>query len=89
MTIKIRFEIDTDAMTVEDFLLVEDAQAGIRPFHAMAELMSRFIADDSGILVGSDKGLEILKPLKISEFTKVAEEFGEAIQRKAIPPKIS
>jgi len=81
----IRFSIDTDSLTIEDMLLIEDAQAGIRPVHAMTGLMVRFIADEEGNLIGADEGLKVLKKLKVSEFTNLVTAFGEAIKIKAVP----
>lgn len=86
---RVRFELDVNELTAEDFMLIEDAADGVRPFSSMVKLMARFIADENGQLVGQEKGVEILKPLKMPEFNQVAQAFGEAIQRKAVPPKIN
>jgi len=86
---EIRFEIDTDGLTVGDMLLIEDVQDGKRPFHNMTGLMSRFLADENGELLGPEAGLKVLVELKVNQFTEVAKAFAEAIQRKAVPPMTS
>jgi hypothetical protein len=83
---EIRFELDTDSLTVGDMLLIEDAQDGKRPFHGMTTLMARFLADENGALLGQEAGVKVLSALKMAEFNQVSKAFGEAIQRKAVPP---
>lgn len=86
---EIRFDIDTDSLTVSDMLLVEDAQEGKRPFHSMTALMAKHMVDGEGQSLGMERALDSLGQLKISDFTAAAKLFGEAIQRKAIPPEKS
>jgi hypothetical protein len=86
---EIRFEIETDSLTIGDMLLIEDVQEGKRPVHSMVSLLARYMADENGLLLGETAGVARLAALKIPEFTEVAKSFAGAIQRKAIPPKIS
>jgi hypothetical protein len=84
-----RFDINVDEMTVEDMLIVEDVQDGKRPIHGMTDLMARYMTDDTGLLLGVEASMQRLRPLKMKELTTIAQAFGEAIQRKAVPPTIS
>ena len=83
---EIRFEIDTDSLTVGDMLLIEDVQEGKRPFHNMTSLMGRFMADEQGDPLTPAEGLARLSTLTMGQFTEASQGFTEAIQRKAVPP---
>ena len=83
---EIRFEIDTDNLTVADMLLIEDAQDNKRPFHSMTDLLARHMVDGAGNKLDSGAALAALKSLSMADFLKTAKTFGEAIQRKAVPP---
>lgn len=85
---EIRFEIDANSLTIGDMLMIEDAQEGKRPMHAMVGLMARYLADENGFLFGDEVATAKLASMTIATFTEVAKVFAEAIQRKAIPPKI-
>lgn len=85
----VRFVIDTDKLTVGDMLLIEDAQDGNHPMHKMTSLMARFMAGPDGTPLPYADALQVLSALTLPDFTETARQFGEAIQRKAVPPAIS
>lgn len=83
---EIRFEVDPQKLTVADMLLIEDVQDGLHPFHGMVELLSKNMTNPEGEPLEQAEAVKILGGLNMSDFNAAAKAFGEAIQRKAIPP---
>ena len=86
---EITLKIDSNLLTFEDLLALEDAQDGKRPFHSMAQIFIKFMVGRDGERLSHDAALEVLKPLSLDDINKLAEKFGEAVQesqKSAVPP---
>jgi hypothetical protein len=84
----ITLKVDTERLTFGDLLALEDAQDGKHPFHGLGQIIARFIVDENDEFVDEAKGLELLKPLSMSQINEIAQQFSGAVaeaQKSAVP----
>lgn len=86
---EISIKIDSTRLTFDDLLALEDAQDGKRPFHALGQVIAKFIIDEKGEYLGLDNAMGALRSLTLDQINEVAGKFSEAVQesqKSAVPP---
>lgn len=88
--LEIHFIIDQDRLTVDDMIALEDAQDGIHPFHAIRNVLARFVKDEStGEIMDLADAQKFLGKLNLKQIMSVVDQFMaqiKSLKDNSIPP---
>lgn len=85
----LEFKIDANRITVGDMLALEDAQAGLRPFHGVSDVLSRHLVGANGEYLPAEAARAALTKLTLGQFNEALGQFIEKVQElqaAAVPP---
>ena len=84
----IRFQVDTDRLTLNDLVALEDENQSPR---FMRDFLARFVVDDKGEYLEDDEAQQAVGNLTLSELMETVEQFGEAVEglQDKIVPKVN
>jgi hypothetical protein len=89
---KVHFHIDTEQVTLDDLIMVEELQSNKLPAKQLKEFVCRFAADESGAMLPHAEALQMVGKMTIAELRVAFEALGakvQELQATAVPPATS
>jgi hypothetical protein len=86
---KIEFKLDPERLTLDDFLAIEDAQEGKRPYHMLRDIMSKCMVGADGEFLDAETAARDLGKLNLLQFNQATDSFMQfcrEVQKSAVPP---